>query len=291
MFADPLIFNTAFIVFREVLEIALVTGIVMAATQGMKGRVLMVLSGLGLGVFGSAIVAYFTETISQAVDGVGQEIFNASVLFIAVAFLSWTVIWMKRHGRDMAKNISALGKDVMSGDRSFYVLIGVIALGTLREGTEIVLFTYGMTANGSGAFSSVIVGGFMGLIGGTIVGFMLYFGLLKTVKKHLFTVTSWMLIVLTAGMAAQGASFLIAAGILPELYPQVWDTSALLSAESPLGQVLGILIGYTPRPSGMELVFYVCVLCGVGGLYRFLGAAPRVMSVPPSGLGVAMPAE
>lgn len=264
--------NTAFIVFREVLEIALVLGIVMAATRGMKGRAFIAFAGLGLGIIGAGLIAFFTESISQAIDGVGQEVFNAGVLFIAVGFLSWTVIWMKRHGRDMAKNISAMGQDVKQGNRSIYALILVIALGTLREGAEVVLFTYGMTASGAISIASVIAGGLLGLVGGTIVGVMLYFGLLKTVKRHLFTVTSWMLIVLTAGMAAQGANFLIAAGILPELYPQVWDTSAFVSGDGMIGKTLSVLVGYTPRPTGMELCFYLSVLITIGIAYKFVGS-------------------
>lgn len=164
----------------------------------------------------------------------------------------------------------------MQGKRPFYILIGVIALATFREGAEVVLFTYGMTASGALTMGSVISGGLIGLVGGTIVGFMLYFGLLKTFKRHLFTVTSWMLIVLTAGMAAQGANFLIAAGMLPDLYPQVWDTSGIIPSDSVLGQTLGILIGYTPRPTGMELVFYTTVLITIGLAYKFVGSKQPV---------------
>ena len=267
-------FPTATIVFREIIEVALVIGIVLAATRGLPGRVGLVLAGLGLGILGSIIIAFFTETISQAIDGVGQEIFNATVMFIAVGFLSWTVIWMKTHGRELAQNLKAVGQDVVAGNKSIYVLIGVVALATFREGAEIVLFTYGMTASGAYSFSEIVMGGLIGAAGGTVVGLMLYLGLLKAAQKHLFAVTSWMLIILTAGMAAQGANFLIAAGVLPELYPQVWDTSAILSGGSFLGETLKVLVGYTPRPTGMELVFYISVLLVVGSLYKMI-SSPR----------------
>ncbi len=272
-------FPTATIVFREIIEVALVIGIVMAATRGLPGRFNLVLAGLGLGIFGSAVIAFFTDTISQAIDGMGQEIFNAAVMFVAVGFLSWTVVWMKTHGRQLAQNIKAVGADVMSGDKSAYVIIGVVALATFREGAEIVLFTYGMLASGAYGFSEVLMGGLMGAVGGAAIGLMLYMGLLKAAQRHLFTVTSWMLIVLTAGMAAQGANFLIAAGVLPELHAQVWDTSAFLSGGSFLGETLKVLVGYTPRPTGMELVFYAMVLLGVGAAYKFIGT-PKKSSAP-----------
>lgn len=265
-------FPTATIVFREFLEIALILGIVMAATRGMPRRGMLAAAGLAIGVLGSVIIALFTDKISDAIDGMGQEIFNATIMFIAVGFLSWTVIWMKKHGREMSKHLSDVGQDVLQGKKSLYVLVGVIALATFREGAEIVLFTYGMTASGAFPLIDIIIGGIIGAIGGTIVGFMLYFGLLKTVKRHLFTVTSWMLIILTAGIAAQGANFLIAAGILPELISQVWDTSNFISGGSFIGETLSVLIGYTPRPTGMELVFYITALLFIGTAYKFTTA-------------------
>jgi high-affinity iron transporter len=268
-------FPTATIVFREIIEVALVVGIVMAATAGLPGRFKLVLGGLGLGVLGSVVIAFFTDSISQAIDGVGQEIFNACVMFVAVGFLSWTVIWMKTHGRQLAQNIKAVGADVMRGDRSVYVLVGVIALATFREGAEIVLFTYGMLASGAFPISEIVLGGVIGGLGGAVIGLMLYMGLLRAAQKHLFTVTSWMLIVLTAGMAAQGANFLIAAGVLPPLHPQIWDTSAILSGGSFLGETLKVLVGYTPRPTGMELVFYGAVLLSVGVVYKVVGGAKK----------------
>lgn len=271
-------FPTATIVFREFLEVALVLGIVMAATRGLPKRINIALLGVAIGVLGSVIIAFFTDRISQAIDGIGQELFNASIMFIAVGFLSWTVIWMKRHGRELAQNLKAVGQDVLDGNKSAYVLIGVIALATFREGAEIALFTYGMTASGAFSMSEILMGGIMGAIGGSIVGLMLYFGLLKAAQRHLFTVTSWMLIILTAGMAAQGANFLISAGMIPELHPQVWDTSSIISGQSFIGQTLGVLVGYTPRPTGMELAFYALVLVVVGTAYKMISSAPRTQT-------------
>lgn len=265
-------FDIAVIVFREILEIALVVGIVLAATRGLPQRGLLVLAGLALGIFGSYLIFHFTDSINEAIDGVGQEVFNAGVMFAAVGFLSWTVIWMKRHGRQLAQHLNAVGADVVAGRKSLYVIVAVVALATLREGAEIVLFSYGQALSGV-PISSILTGGVIGLFAGAVVGFMLYFGLLKTVKRHLFSVTSWMLIFLTAGMAAQGASFLIQADLLPVLHPQVWDTSWLLDGGTTLGETFKVLFGYNPRPTGMELAFYLGVITVVGGAYKLIGSA------------------
>jgi high-affinity iron transporter len=40
----------------------------------------------------------------------------------------------------------------------------------------------------------------------------------------------------------------------------MWDTSNFISGKGLLGETLGVLIGYTPRPSGMEVLFYIAVI-------------------------------
>lgn len=258
---------TATIVFREFLEIALVLTIVMAATVGLKNRGKMVFAGLALGVLGAGVIAMFTGAISNMVDGLGQEIFNAIVLFIAVGFLSWTVLWMTRYGREVAQELKQVGQDIVQGNKPFYVLIAVVALAVFREGAEIALFSHGMLASKQVTVASLLAGAALGALGGTVIGFMIYFGLLRAAQKHLLVVTSWMLIVLTAGMAAHGVSYLIAAGVVPELVPMVWDTSGIISGGSLVGQTLGVLIGYTPRPTGTELLVYVFTLLTLGLMY------------------------
>lgn len=66
----------ALLVFREVLEAALIVTIVCAATRGVPGRGWFVSGGLALGV----LVALFADRLADAFSGVGQEVFNAAVL-------------------------------------------------------------------------------------------------------------------------------------------------------------------------------------------------------------------
>ena len=60
-----------------------------------------------------------------------------------------------------------------------------------------------------------------------------------------------MVLLLAAGMAAQAASFLVQADLLPPLGNQVWDTSFLLTDDGLVGKVLHTLIGYTAQPAGI----------------------------------------
>jgi high-affinity iron transporter len=273
---------TAIIVFREVLEAALVVGIVLAASRGVPRRGAWVAGGVAAGVFGAAIVAACAETIAEAVNGIGQELFNATILFTAVAMLGWHNVWMNRHGQELAAAAANLGKAVVGGSRPLYALGVVVAVAVLREGSEVVLFLYGIAvASGVGALS-MLSGGLLGLIGGTAIGALIYFGLLAIPLKRLFTVTSWLILLLAAGMASQGAAFLMQANLLPALGNDLWDTSSILGERSMLGTLLHVLIGYSAQPAGIQVVFYLATIVIMGALMRLLARRPTATLARPA---------
>jgi high-affinity iron transporter len=265
---------TAIIVFREVLEASLVVGIVLAASRGVPRRGLWVACGVVAGVLGAALVAAFADAISAAVNGIGQELFDASILFTAVAMLGWHNIWMSRHGRELAAEAGMIGKAVQAGSRPLTALALVVGVAVLREGSEIVLFLYGIAIGSGVGGLAMLFGGALGLLAGAAVGTAIYFGLLAIPLRRLFTVTSWLILLLAAGMASQGAAFLMQANLLPALGNSLWNTSWLLTERSIPGLVLHVLIGYSAQPSGIQLVFYVTTILVIGTLMRLLGRAP-----------------
>ena len=262
---------TALIVFREVLEAALVVGIVLAASQGVRRRGAWVGAGVAAGVLGALVVAGFAEKIAAALAGVGQELFNAAVLFTAVAMLGWHNVWMGRHGRELAVEAGDVGKLVRSGARPLYALAVAVGLAVLREGSELVLFLYSIAAANRTTAADFAGGTALGLAGGMAAGAALYLGLLRIPLRQLFSVTSWMILLLAAGMAAQGAAFLEQGDVLPALGNNVWDTSFLLADDSVLGRVLHALVGYVASPDGIQILFYVATLVVIGMLMRLAG--------------------
>jgi high-affinity iron transporter len=115
----------------------------------------------------------------------------------------------------------------------------------------------------------MLIGATIGLIFGLVLGFTLYLGLLRIPMRYLFSVTSWMILLLAAGMAAQAANYLEQAGMLPQLGSTIWNTSHILSEHSALGQLLHTLIGYMARPDGIQVVFYLGTLIIIGYLMKF----------------------
>lgn len=260
------------IVFREVIEAGLIVGIVLAATRGVPGRALWVAIGLVAGLVGAAIVAASAGLISDLFEGSGQELLNATVLIVAVLMLTWHNVWMASHGRELAAELRGVGDDVRTGERSLAALAVVIGVAVLREGSEVVLFLYGIVAGGA-SVGSLMLGGVLGLLGGAIVSGISYAGLVAIPSRYIFRVTTALIAFLSAGMAAQAVQFLNAAGTVTILERPLWSTAHILPEDGMLGRVLHTLIGYTDRPTELQLIVYLCVLLATWALMRFVAAS------------------
>jgi len=267
------------IVFREVIEAGLIVGIVLAATQGVPRRERAVSGGVLAGVLGACLVAAFAGELAALFQGNGQELFNASILLLAVAMLTWHNVWMASHGREMARELKAAGHDVVTGKRTLAALGVVVGVAVLREGSEVVLFLYGIAAQGGTTRAGLLTGGALGLAAGAAVSALMYFGLLTIPAGRLFQVTSGLITLLAAGMAAQAVLFLQNGGYINVLNDTVWDTSWLLREDSIPGRLLHTLIGYVEAPDGAQLLAYIVTIGAILALMRLIGK-PAVRTRP-----------
>ena len=271
------------IVFREVFEAGLIVGIVLAATRGIVHRGVWIAGGIGAGVLGAALLACFAGALSAAFAGAGQEVFTAAVLVVAVVMLSWHQLWMASHGREMAQQMRAMGQAVATGQSSLLAMAVVVATAVLREGSEVVLFLYGVAAATKEGPAALLAGGLLGILLGALVSFLLYRGLVAIPVKRLFAVTGWLIALLAAGMAGQAAATLAGADLIPSWGYQLWDTSWLLPQDGLLGRALHALVGYSDRPMGTQLAAYLAVLAAlvVGARLIRGGPPPRPRNVAP----------
>lgn len=262
------------IVFREVFEAGLIVGIVLAVTSSVPNRNRWIGGGVLAGVLAACLVAAFAGALSQLFAGMGQELFNASILCVAVVMLTWHNVWMAHHGREMASELRAVGQAVADGTKSLLALAVVVGVAVLREGSEVALFLYGVAASDGGSALSLALGGLLGLALGVGVCLLTYFGLMRIPPKALFATTTVLITLLAAGMAAQAVAFLERANWLNSLDTVVWDSAWLLPETSIAGRTMHTLIGYTDQPTEMQLLVYVAVLIATFMLMRFTGSQP-----------------
>ncbi|MBS0276934.1 MAG: FTR1 family protein, partial [Proteobacteria bacterium] len=215
------------------------------------------------------LVAAFAGELASLFEGSGQELFNATILLLAVCMLTWHNVWMAGHGRQMAREMKAVGAEVSAGTRSLAALAIVVGVAVLREGSEVVLFLYGIASQGGTTQGAMLLGGMLGVIAGAGVSALMFFGLLQIPAGKLFSVTAWLITLLAAGMAAQAVLFLQQGGYLDVLQSTVWDTSWLLPEDSIAGRLLHTLIGYSDAPNGAQIVAYVATVAVIMGLTRW----------------------
>jgi high-affinity iron transporter len=255
-------------------------GVVFAATRGIAGRGFWISLGLVGGVAGACVVAAFAGQIAKLFQGSGQETLNATVLLVAVAMLCWHNAWMASHGRELTRDLKAVGRDVAEGRRPLTALAIVCGVAVLREGSEVVLFLYGVAAGGSATALDIVIGGALGILGGSLVSALLYLGLIAIPLRYLFGALTTLITLLAAGLAAQAVNFLQQGGWLEAWSDPIWDTSSVLTQDSIVGRILHTLIGYVAQPTGMELAAYGATILAMLALMRAAGISARQRRAP-----------
>lgn len=252
-------FQVTIAVFREFLEISILVSLFSAFGKNIKNFNILLAIGMALGCIGAGIIALFTEQISDSLDGMGHEVFEAIIILTTVALICSTIIWMKRYSKILKDKLSSIdgSNDSLSSKIMIILLIGTTIF---REGSEIVLILYSISAI-DGSQSAVYIQGFaLGAILGTSVGLGLYYGLFKFATKYIFTISSLVMTFIAAGLAAEAAKILVSVGAIDFLTYRLWDTSFVVSDDTILGKILKIMIGYTSKPTAIELIFYTSVL-------------------------------
>ena len=253
-------FKIALVIFREFLEMAILLGIILAATKNVRGRGVYIATGAMCGVFCAAVLAFFTKQLAMAFDSIGDEVFDSVVILFTVFVIGWTAVWMQGYTLYIKQEVDSIATQIESGN-THKVLLTLMVAGTIfREASEIVLFIYSIITSSSVSSVDCLSGFLIGAVGGLSFGVALYFGLLKFAGKYVFKICSILLIFIAAGLAAQAAGILTSVGVLTNLTCSAWDSSWLISDGSILGRILKILIGYEAKPNMMQIAFYCATL-------------------------------
>jgi high-affinity iron transporter len=259
--------ETAIIVFREALEVAIVVALLLAATIGIAGRWLWLGIGLVAGAAGSALIALFANTITDAFSGRGQDLFNAAVLFITAGMVAWTIAWMRGHGSEIAIVTRQTGTRIRAGEAPLYLFATTVAISTLRDGSELVIFLSALRLSGTISMTDIVGGFAIGIAVGIAVGALLYGGVMWTRLRALFALITVLLAFLAAGLAAQAAALLVSSGWLPALLDPLWDMSMILDDGSTAGRLAHSIFGYVSQPSATQVLVYLgmlAIVCRLG---------------------------
>ncbi|RQS59889.1 FTR1 family iron permease [Burkholderia sp. Bp8963] len=249
-----------FIVWRESVEALLVVGILYAwlrngdddARRGVPYLWAGVAAGLLMAVGLGAALVGFTEVLS----GDAQDYFQTAMVLIACVLIVQMVLWMRRHGRTLKRDMEQ-SLQQSTRDSNWWGVAVLVALAIAREGSETVIFLYGL---GFGQSGHVDGNQMLAVVLGLGLAFLTFYLLQLGGKyfswRHFFRVTEVMLLFLGAGLFQTGVDKLIDKEILPLGLSQVWDTSAILDDSGTFGSLVATLTGYRAHPALMNLVAY-----------------------------------
>ncbi|MEK6734295.1 MAG: FTR1 family protein [Pseudomonadota bacterium] len=254
-------FATMIIILREVIEICLFLGMFSAALREVRDKNKIILLGILGGIIISILLAFGMNRLSNLFDGTGQEIINIVTLFIAILCILWTLIWVRKHDKKFHERIINLE------NQNIIPIALLIMLSIAREGSEIILFSYGILARGTSNYD-LVYGIILGTTLGMGFGITLYFGLLRIPTKYFFRTINFLLILLAAGMASQIAENLIAADLVTVFSNSLWDSGWLISEKSLFGKLLHDLAGYSSQPTGLQFVFYVTTFMALYTIHK-----------------------
>lgn len=241
-----------FVMWRETVEAMLVVGILHAwlahHPQGRFGlRYLW--AGVAAGLVGALLLGLGIEAMNTMLSDEGQEYFQTSLMLLAAGLIVQMVLWMRRHGRRLKREIEeSLGNSV--GQQRWWGVFGLAAIAVAREGSETVLFLGSLASSGQGLAGGsfwLALGLGVALAGGTF--YLLQLGGKVFSWAVFFRVTEVLLVLLACSLLVSGVEKLIDVELLPALVRQVWDSSGLLDDGSVFGSVISAFTGYRARPS------------------------------------------
>lgn len=262
------------VVFREILEAALIIGIVITLLLKLnrndliKGVIVSTVSAVAV----SGLLAILFIRILGGFSGRSAELFEGFAMIIGAFLVSTLLLWMIKESDHASQLSSEVESSVSTGRvRRLYALVFV---AIIREGVEVVIFIYSLAARSSGG---VAAGSILGAAAAAVLGFALFFWGKNVPLRRFFQVTNVLLLLFASGMLAYGIHELQEAGVFPVIVEHIYDINPkvsidgvypLLHEKGALGSIAKGLVGYNGNPSLLEVLFYWMYLGVVLSFWR-----------------------
>jgi high-affinity iron transporter len=249
------------ILFREAFEAALVVGIILSYLKrtGATSQYNTVAYGIAAAIAASLATAAAFKMLAVNFEGANEEIFEGITMLVTAALLSTMIIWMIRV-KPSVKQIEKETSSTLTGNK--WGLFFLVFVSIFREGLEAVLFLSGLDIEGANG----LIGGFLGIMVGVGLVYLLFRGLIRLNFKVLFNVTNTLLVLIAAGLVAHGFHELQEAGVVTFLGNVVWDINPALNADGTypalhdhgsIGGFLSSVFGYNGNPTALEVLSYL----------------------------------
>ena len=245
---------------REGLEAALIVGIVAAflGQQGRRDALRQVWAGTGAAVAICVGIAIVLQVISSDLPQRQQEGLETVVGALAVCMVTYMIMFMRRHARDLKGDLEGAAASALAAGSS-RALVLMAFLAVLREGFETAVFLLA-TFHASGNAADSWVGAVLGILLAAVIGYGIYRGGVRLNLARFFRVTGLVLVVVAAGLVMTAFRTANEAGWLSAGQAQAFDLSWAVRPGTPLSSLLTGVLGIQPYPAWIEVTAWLAYL-------------------------------
>lgn len=266
---------TTLITLRETLEASLIVGIILAYLQFTHNQRYNIAVWLGVmaGVAISLLLAVLMRVYFGGLTGTTEAIYEGITMLAGAGLITWMIIWMMRQSRTIKKDVEHEVAVHLQNNHPLGIFF-LVMISTAREGVETVIFLQAALAHTGGIWH--MIGGFIGIGAAICISFFVFRGIKLVSLRHVFKVTSLLLILFAAGLTAHGVHELQEAGWIPVLVQHIWDINPIVTLEGfypvlhengAIGSILKTLFGYNGNPNFLEVMAYLGYMFGIGLLW------------------------
>ncbi|MFT4041641.1 MAG: FTR1 family protein [Gordonia sp. (in: high G+C Gram-positive bacteria)] len=259
-------FATLIIGLREGLEAALIVGIIAAflRRQGRIDALRWMWAGVVVALIICASVAAGLEILSRDLPQQQQEALETVIGVIAVAMVTYMIVWMRAHARDLKGDLEAAASEaIREGSAVAFVMMAFLAV--LREGLETAVFLVA-AFNASHNAGPSAAGAVIGILIAVVLGYGIYRGGVHLNLARFFKITGLLLALVAAGLVMTALRTAHEAGWVNSGQQEALDLTWLVRPGSLRSSLLTGVLGIQSKPVLIEVIGWSCYLLIVGSV-------------------------
>jgi high-affinity iron transporter len=262
---------------REGLEASLIVGIIAAflIQRGERQALRPMWIGVVVAVGISFAVAIALAIIGGRLPLKQRETMEGILALIAVAGVTYMIIWMRRHSRDLKRQLEDHAESALVNG-SIFALVGMAFFAVIREGLETAVF---MLAAFQSSLNPVATG--LGAILGVAVaiglGWAIYRGGVRIDLSKFFRVTGFILVLVAGGLLSSAVHEFAEAGVVTFAQSSAIDLSWLIQPGTIVASLATGMLGLQPVPTQAEVLVWLLYVIPMG-LYVLWPQRARVQT-------------
>jgi high-affinity iron transporter len=260
---------------REGVEAALIVGIIAAflIQRGESKAIRSMWLGVGAAIalcFGAAVIL---NAVGESLDFKQREIMEGVLALIAVAGVTYMIVWMRRHSRELKGVLEENAAAALVAGSSI-ALIGMAFFAVIREGLETAIFMLAAFQNSTDPWATGL-GAVIGVIVAVGLGYAIYKGGIRINLSRFFRITGFVLVLVAAGLLASAVHSLSEAQVVTQLQSSAFDLTWLVDPGSIRAALLTGMLGLQQVPTTAEVLAWLLYAVPMGAYVLWPQRSPR----------------